>query len=201
MEKYIRISKIVRKIFGRWRMKKICFLFFCEHRFRCRASICRTGPWASTSMFTSATSMTGTWMFGYRTCVADSHNFDADTDTEPRFQIKAPNLEKVLKSYSNSFWLVICKLTRIRIQLITLMRIRIQRIFQLYADPDTQIGGYGISSQLHQVCIRVLVTYRIVHTASLIFMFPMIFLLFWLITPPPSKQNIFWFTAPSRGLK
>ncbi len=53
--------------------------------------------------------------------------FDADPDPDPSFQIKAPNLEKVLKY---TFRLIICKLMRIWIQLIPLMRIRIQIIAQ-----------------------------------------------------------------------
>jgi hypothetical protein len=51
--------------------------------------------------------------------------------TRTSFQIKAPNLEKSAKigSYSiGTFWLVIFKLMRIRIQLIILMRIRILRV-------------------------------------------------------------------------
>jgi hypothetical protein len=62
-----------------------------------------------------------------RTSVADPHHFDAD----PCFQIKAQNLDKVLKHrlIFRKFWLVIRKLFRIRIQLhITLMRIRIHLI-------------------------------------------------------------------------
>jgi hypothetical protein len=48
------------------------------------------------------------------------------TDADPSFQIMVQTLEKV-RSYSIHFGLVICKLMRIRfrIQLITLMRIRI----------------------------------------------------------------------------
>ncbi len=68
--------------------------------------------------------------------VADPHpdpacQFDADPDSS--FQIKAQNFEKCLKRLVfHTFWLVVCKLmrirTRIRIQLITLMLIRIQLI-------------------------------------------------------------------------
>jgi hypothetical protein len=45
-------------------------------------------------------------------------------DPDPGFQMKAKNLEKVLNRL-RTFWLVICKLMRIRIQLIT-----------FHADPD-----------------------------------------------------------------
>jgi hypothetical protein len=53
--------------------------------------------------------------------------FHFDPDPDPGFQIKAENLEKVLKNrlIFHTFWLVICKWMRIRIQLVTLMRIQI----------------------------------------------------------------------------
>jgi hypothetical protein len=52
-------------------------------------------------------------------------NTDSELDPDPRFQIRAQTLKKVL--IFHTFWLVICKLMgiRIRIQLITLIRIRI----------------------------------------------------------------------------
>ncbi len=74
--------------------------------------------------------------------VADPHHFDPDPDPDPAchfdpdpsFQRRAQNLEKVPILYSifHTFWLVICKLMRIRvrIQLITLMR--------THAVPDLQ---------------------------------------------------------------
>ncbi len=67
---------------------------------------------------------------------------EADPDPYPSLQIKAKTLEKGLnrnRLIFNTFWLVICKLMRIRIrfriQLTTLMRIRIQS-FIFDADPD-----------------------------------------------------------------
>ncbi len=53
-------------------------------------------------------------------------------DPDPSFQIKAQNFEKVL----HTFWLVLCKLMRIRIQLTTLMRIPILPLNLIQADPD-----------------------------------------------------------------
>ncbi len=51
---------------------------------------------------------------------------DAIPDTDPSFKIKARNLKKCSnRLILHIIWLVICKLMRIRIQLITLMRIRI----------------------------------------------------------------------------
>jgi len=59
----------------------------------------------------------------------------ADTDPDPGFQIKTQTLEKCsCRVIFHTFWLVICKLMRIKIQLITEMRIRI--FFYEYADPD-----------------------------------------------------------------
>ncbi len=56
-------------------------------------------------------------------------HFDTDPDLypDPSFQIKAQNLEKKCSSrlIFHTFWLVIYKLMRIRIQHITLMRIGI----------------------------------------------------------------------------
>jgi hypothetical protein len=52
--------------------------------------------------------------------VVDPHHFDSDPDSD--FYL-AQTLENRLILYT--FWLVICKLMRIRIQLITLMRILI----------------------------------------------------------------------------
>ncbi len=54
------------------------------------------------------------------------NKFDADPDPKLIFQIKAQNLE-IQKKCSNrlkfhTVWLVVCKLVRIRIQLITSMR-------------------------------------------------------------------------------
>jgi hypothetical protein len=80
--------------------------------------------------------------------VADPHHvdadpnpachFDADIDPYPTFHCDAvpdpdpnPSFQKcTIRLIFHKFWLVICKLMRIRIQLITLMRmrIRIQRI-------------------------------------------------------------------------
>ncbi len=69
-----------------------------------------------------------------------SDHYDAYPDPDPSFQIKAQNLEKVLTFYT--FWLGICKLTRIRIliQLIIFMRIRILpfNLMRIYSDPDPQ---------------------------------------------------------------
>jgi hypothetical protein len=55
--------------------------------------------------------------------VADTHHIvaDADADPDPSFQVKAQNLEKVLMACRlifHTFWLVVCKLMRMRIQLI-----------------------------------------------------------------------------------
>jgi hypothetical protein len=44
--------------------------------------------------------------------------------TSANFQKKAQNLEKEVLKF-HTFWLVICKLMRIRIQLVTLMRIQL----------------------------------------------------------------------------
>jgi hypothetical protein len=55
-------------------------------------------------------------------------HFDADPDAYPSFQVKARNLERCSSTLLfPTFWLVICKLMRIRnrIQLITFRRIRI----------------------------------------------------------------------------
>ncbi len=89
-----------------------------------------------------------------QTRVADPYNFDADpachfdadpdptlhfdADPDPSFQIKAQNLEKKCSNrlIFHTFWLVICKLMRIRIQLITLMRIWIRTAYHFDADPD-----------------------------------------------------------------
>ncbi len=72
-----------------------------------------------------------------RSSVADPHqsdpdpacHIDADSDPKPSFQIKAQYLEKVPKKayIFHTFWFVTCKLMRIwiRIQVITLMRMRI----------------------------------------------------------------------------
>ncbi len=70
----------------------------------------------------------------YNGSVLDPHptlHFDADPDPDPSFQLKGQNFEKVLKkAHIDTFWLVFCKLMRIRIripvQLITLMRKRIR---------------------------------------------------------------------------
>jgi len=56
--------------------------------------------------------------------------FDADPDPDTSFQMKAQTIEKCTnRLIFQSFWLVICKLMRIRIlfriQLITLMRIQV----------------------------------------------------------------------------
>jgi hypothetical protein len=69
-------------------------------------------------------------------------HLDADPDPDPSFQIKAQNLEKVLKwLIFQTCWLVICKLMqiRLRIQLTTLMRIRI-RVFLFDEDPGADTG-------------------------------------------------------------
>ncbi len=64
--------------------------------------------------------------------VVDLHHVDADPGPAPSFQIKAQTLEKKCSNrlIFQTFWLLICKLMRIRIrfqiQLITVMRIRIQ---------------------------------------------------------------------------
>jgi hypothetical protein len=53
-----------------------------------------------------------------------SFHFGVDPDLDPSFQIKAQNLEKRSnRLIFHTLWLVIGKLMRIRIQLITLMRI------------------------------------------------------------------------------
>ncbi len=51
-------------------------------------------------------------------------HFDADPHPHPSFQKRLRKLKKCLNRFIfHSFWLLICKLMRIRIQLITLMRI------------------------------------------------------------------------------
>jgi hypothetical protein len=85
-------------------------------------------------------------------------HFDADPDPDPSFQMKAQNLKKV---YSNllifhTFWLVICKLMRfrIRIQLKTLMRIRIQILpfflKRIHANPDPN-PQHGFQQATHVI--------------------------------------------------
>jgi hypothetical protein len=52
---------------------------------------------------------------------------DADQDPDPSFRIKAQTLEKCSnRLIFHTYWVVICKLMRIQIQLITLMRMRIR---------------------------------------------------------------------------
>ncbi len=52
-------------------------------------------------------------------------NFHSDQDPDPSLQIKAQTHEKCLnRLIFHTFWLVICKLMRIRIQFITSMQIR-----------------------------------------------------------------------------
>ncbi len=71
--------------------------------------------------------------------------FHFDADPDPNFQINAQNTESVqIGSYSipNIFRLAICKLMRIWIQFITLMRMRIRilhfNLIGIHANPDPQ---------------------------------------------------------------
>jgi hypothetical protein len=98
------------------------------------------------------------------TLIADSDpdptfHFDAAPDPDPILQIiKAQNLENCSnRLIFQIFWLVICKLKRIRIQRITMMRIRIQLI-TCDADPDAdpdptfQFDADPVSDPQH--CLR-----------------------------------------------
>jgi hypothetical protein len=90
-------------------------------------------------------------------------HFHAESDTVPvpSFQLKAQNLEKVLKKLIfNTFWLVFFKLMRIqirmqlialkliRIQLITLMRIQIQIL-------DLCGSGSGSTTLVGKIALRI----------------------------------------------
>jgi hypothetical protein len=72
-------------------------------------------------------------------------HFDADPYPDPSLQVKANILVKVLKKCSNrlifhTFRPVKCKPKRIRIQLITLMHIRMlaSNLMRIHANPDAQ---------------------------------------------------------------
>ncbi len=66
--------------------------------------------------------------------------FHSDQDQDPSLQIKAQTHEKSLnRLILHTFWLVICKLMRIWIQLITSMEIRTV-ICYLMRDPDAVLG-------------------------------------------------------------
>ncbi len=59
--------------------------------------------------------------------------FDPSPDPDPIFQIKAQNLEKVLKkAHFPHFCLVICKLMRIRVRILPF------NLMRIHADPDPQ---------------------------------------------------------------
>jgi hypothetical protein len=63
--------------------------------------------------------------------------FHSDQDPDPSLQILAQTHEKCLnRLIFHTFWLVICKLMRIRILIFYLMQIRI--FFN--ADPDAELG-------------------------------------------------------------
>ncbi len=67
-------------------------------------------------------------------------HFDADPDPDPSFQIKAQTMKKCSnRLVFHTFWLVICKLMRIRIQLITLMRIHNTDVKNTAGDKFTSI--------------------------------------------------------------
>jgi hypothetical protein len=76
--------------------------------------------------------------------------FHPDADPDPSFQIKIQTLKKCSnRLIFHTFWLVICKLMRIRfrIQLITLMRIWIR--MRIHADP---CGSGSGSTRLQVAC-------------------------------------------------
>jgi hypothetical protein len=79
-------------------------------------------------------------------------HFNADPDQEPSIQIKAQTLKKCsIRLIFLTFWLVICQLMRIRIQLITLMWTLILplNLMRIHADPDPQQW-----CQLSELCGR-----------------------------------------------
>ncbi len=84
------------------------------------------GSGSCLSLWCGSRSCLSLWWIRILLC---TFHFDADPD--PSFPIKAQNLEKCKnRLLFHTFWLVICKLMRIRIriQAITLMRIRIRTL-------------------------------------------------------------------------
>ncbi len=62
---------------------------------------------------------------------------DADPDLDAIYEIKAQTREKCPNMLIfHTFWHVICKLMRIRIQIINLMRIQVTKMMRIHADRD-----------------------------------------------------------------
>jgi hypothetical protein len=65
--------------------------------------------------------------------------FHFDADPDPSFQIRLKTLKIAQIGYFGTFWLIICKLMRIRIHLATSMLIRIRILHLIDADERIQI--------------------------------------------------------------